>query len=55
MSAPDVLAISIVAAPLVLPPAVAILPALAVYLAAEGLASRFVPAQPERLVLPPTT
>lgn len=55
LSAPGVLAISLVAAPLVLPPAVAILPALAVYAAAERLVSRFVPTRPERLVLPPTT
>lgn len=55
ISAPGVLGISLVAAPLVLPPAVAILPALAVYSAAERIVSRFVPPQPERLVLPPTT
>jgi len=54
-SAPGVLAVSVLAAPLVLPPAIAILPALAVYSAAERLLSRFAPAQPERLVLPPTT
>ena len=54
-SAPGVLAISVLAAPLVLPPAVAILPALAVYTVAEGLVSRFVRARPEHLVLPSTT
>jgi hypothetical protein len=54
-SAPGVLAISLLAAPLVLPPAVAIVPALAVYAAAERVIGRFVPTRPERLVLPSTT
>ena len=54
-SAPGVLAISVLAAPLVLPPALAILPALAVYTVAERLVARFVPARPEELVLPSTT
>jgi hypothetical protein len=54
-SAPGVLAISLLAAPLVLPPAVAILPALVVYAAAERFVSRFAPPRPERLVVPSTT
>jgi uncharacterized protein DUF1353 len=54
-SAPGVLTISVLAAPLVLPPAVAILPALAVYTAVERLVSHFVPAEPEQMVLPSTT
>jgi hypothetical protein len=55
VSAPGVLAVSLLAAPLVLPPAVAILPALAVYTVAEHLVSRSVAARPERLVLPSGT
>jgi len=51
-SAPGVLAISVVAAPVVVPPAVAILPGLAVYGVAEGLASLLAPTGPEQLVLP---
>ena len=51
-SAPGVLAISVVAAPLVVPPAVVILPGLAVYAVAEGLASVIAPTGPEELVLP---
>ena len=55
-SAPGVLAISVLAAPLVVPPAVVILPALAVYGLAEWLASFVAPTGPEELVLPvPTT
>lgn len=54
-SAPGVLAISLLAAPLVVPPAVLIVPGLIVFTAAERLVSRFVPAQPEQLVLSPTT
>jgi len=54
-SAPGVLAISLLAAPLVLPPAVVILPGLAVYSAAERLVARVVPARPDHLVLPSTT
>jgi hypothetical protein len=51
-SAPGVLAISAVAAPVVVPPAVAILPGLAVYAVAEGIASVVAPTGPEELVLP---
>ena len=54
-SAPGVLAVSVLAAPLVLPPAVVILPGLAVYTAAERLVSRIAPARAEHLVLPSTT
>lgn len=43
-SAPGVLAISLLAAPLVLPPALLIVPALAVYAVAERLVSLVVPA-----------
>ena len=46
------LAISVLAAPLVVPPAVAILPALVVYVLAERLASLIAPTGPEELVLP---
>jgi uncharacterized protein DUF1353 len=52
-SAPGVLAISVVAAPVVVPPAVAILPGLAVYTLAEGLASLVAPPGREELVLTP--
>ena len=51
VSLPGVLAISVVAAPLVLPPAVAILPALAVYTVAERLVGRWFPTEPQELVL----
>jgi hypothetical protein len=54
-SAPGVLAVSVLAAPVVLPPALLIVPGLVVYAAAEGLVARFAPPQPERLVLPSTT
>ncbi|WP_116452415.1 DUF1353 domain-containing protein [Blastococcus litoris] len=50
-SAPGVLAISLAAAPLVLPPAVLVLPALAVYALAERLVATVVPARREQLVL----
>ena len=55
ISAPGVLAISIAAAPLVLPPAVLILPGLYVYSAAERLVARFFPTRPDQMVLPSTT
>ncbi|HEY0126101.1 MAG TPA: DUF1353 domain-containing protein [Blastococcus sp.] len=51
-SAPGVFAITVLAAPLVVPPGVVILPALAVYTAAERLVSRVVPPPPDHLVLP---
>jgi hypothetical protein len=51
-SAPGVLAISVLAAPLVLPPAVVIAPGLLVYALAEGIASLVAPTGPEELVLP---
>jgi hypothetical protein len=50
-SAPGVLAISVLAAPLVLPPAVAILPGLAAFSAAERVVGRWFPTRPEQLVL----
>jgi hypothetical protein len=50
-SAPGVLAISVLAAPLVVPPAVVILPGLVVYAVAEGLASLIAPTGREELVL----
>jgi len=52
VSAPGVLAISVLAAPLVVPPALVILPALLVYALAEWLASFVAPTGPEELVLP---
>jgi len=55
LSAPGVLAISLLAAPLVLPPAVLIVPGLAVYAVAEQLVARFLPTPPEQLVLPSTS
>jgi hypothetical protein len=51
-SAPGVLAISVLAAPLVVPPAVAIAPALIVYGLAERLVALIRPTPPEELVLP---
>lgn len=51
-SAPGVLGISVLAAPLVVPPAVAIAPALLVYGLAEGVLSLVVPTRPDELVLP---
>jgi len=50
-SAPGVLGISVLAAPLVVPPAVLILPALLVYAVVEGIASAVAPAGREELVL----
>ncbi len=55
ISAPGVLAISVLAAPLVLPPAVAIVPALAAYAVAERLVASVVPTRPEHLVLNTST
>src|SRR4051794_8316097 len=52
VSAPGVLAISVLAAPLVLPPAVVIAPGLLVYGVAEWLASLIWPTRTEELVLP---
>jgi len=49
-SAPGVLAISVLAAPLVVPPAVVILPGLLVYAVAERLASFIAPTRGEDLV-----
>jgi hypothetical protein len=51
-SAPGVLAITVLAAPLVVPPVVAIAPALVVYAVAEGIASLVAPTGPDQLVLP---
>jgi hypothetical protein len=51
-SAPGVFAISALAAPLVVPPAVAILPALLVYALAERLVALVAPTRPDELVLP---
>lgn len=49
-SAPGVLAISAVAAPLVLPPAVVIVPGLVVYLLAEQLVALVAPTRPQEWV-----
>jgi hypothetical protein len=51
-SAPGVLAISVVAAPVVVPPAVVIVPGLLVYALAEEVVGWFVPTRPEQLVIP---
>jgi Protein of unknown function (DUF1353) len=51
-SAGGVLAISVLAAPLVVPPAVVILPGLLVYAVAEWVVGRFVPADAGPLVVP---
>jgi hypothetical protein len=50
-SAPGVLGITVLAAPLVVPPAVVILPGLLVYGLAEGIVALVVPARPQELVL----
>jgi hypothetical protein len=50
-SAPGVLVITVLAAPLVVPPAVVIVPGLLVYAVAETVVSLFVPTSPEELVL----
>jgi hypothetical protein len=50
-SAPGVLALTLLAAPLVLPPAVVILPRLVVYAAAERLVSLVMPTPAQELVL----
>jgi len=47
-----VLAISVLAAPLVVPPAVVIAPGLVVYGLAERLVSLVRPTRPDQLVLP---
>ena len=52
VSAPGVLAISVLAAPLVVPPAVVIAPGLVVYGLAERLVSLVRPTRPDELVLP---
>lgn len=52
VSAPGVVGISVLAAPLVVPPALAILPALVIYSVAERVASLVAPTGPEELVLP---
>jgi hypothetical protein len=52
LSAPGVLAITVLAAPLVVPPVAAILPALVVYGLAERLVAVFAPPGPDELVLP---
>ena len=52
VSAPGVLAISVLAAPLVVPPAVVIAPGLVVYGLAERLVSLVRPTRPDQLVLP---
>ena len=51
LSAPGVLAISVLAAPLVLPPAVVIVPGLVLYAMAERLVALVAPRQAEELVL----
>jgi hypothetical protein len=51
VSAPGVLAISVLAAPLVLPPAIAIVPALLVFAVADRLVSLVAPTRAEKLVL----
>jgi hypothetical protein len=50
-SAPGVLVITVLAAPLVVPPAVVIVPGLLVYAVAEKVVSLFVSTSPEELVL----
>ena len=52
ISAPGVLVITVLAAPLVVPPAVVILPALLVYAVAERLVALVAPTRPDELVLP---
>jgi hypothetical protein len=51
-SAPGVLAISLLAAPVVVPPAIAIVPGLLVFAAGEWLIGRWFPARVEQLVVP---
>jgi hypothetical protein len=51
ISAPGVLAISLLAAPLVVPPGLLILPGLVVLAVGEGLLARILPVQPQQLVL----
>ncbi|MGY1641812.1 DUF1353 domain-containing protein [Geodermatophilus sp. SYSU D00703] len=52
VSAPGVVAVSVLAAPLVVPPAVAIAPGLLLYALAERVAGWFVPTRAEQLVVP---
>jgi Protein of unknown function (DUF1353) len=52
VSAPGVLAISVLAAPLVVPPAVVIAPGLLVFALAEVVVGWFVPTRAEQLVVP---
>ena len=51
VSAPGVLVVSVLAAPVVLPPAVVILPGLVVYAVAEGLVSLVAPPRIQELVV----
>jgi len=52
VSAPGVVAITVLAAPLVVPPAVVIAPGLVVYGLAEWVVGRFTPPRPQELVVP---
>jgi hypothetical protein len=52
VSAPGVLAVSVLAAPLVVPPAVVIAPGLLVFALAEVVVGWFVPTRAEQLVVP---
>jgi Protein of unknown function (DUF1353) len=52
LSAPGVVAITVLAAPVVLPPVVAIVPGLVLYGLVEWAVGRFVPPGPQELVLP---
>ncbi|MGY1692823.1 DUF1353 domain-containing protein [Geodermatophilus sp. SYSU D01105] len=52
LSAPGVVAISLLAAPLVVPPAVVIAPGLLVFAVAEGVVGWFAPTRAEHLVVP---
>ena len=51
VSAPGVLAITVLAAPLVGPPTVVIAPGLVVYAAAEWMVGRFVPPRPQEFLI----
>jgi hypothetical protein len=53
-SAPGVLAVSLLAAPLVLPPAILIVPALLVFWLAERLVAVVAPTPPQELVIDTT-
>ena len=52
VSAPGVLVVTVLAAPVVLPPSVAIVPGLLVYGLAEWVVGRLVPDRRDRLVIP---